>query len=85
MVYKSLDSVTVKDVEALGISSELAQEIHKKVTDIVHNYGSATLETWNRISKHVLTPNLPFFLHQTLYYGCYKDFGPDPPAWIPDP
>ncbi|XP_010497647.1 PREDICTED: probable acyl-activating enzyme 17, peroxisomal, partial [Camelina sativa] len=20
-----------------------------------------------------------------LYYGCYKDFGPDPPAWIPDP
>ncbi|KAH1114873.1 hypothetical protein J1N35_008251 [Gossypium stocksii] len=85
MVYRSLDSVTVKDVEALGISSELAQEIHKKVTEIVHDYGSATPETWNRISKHVLTPNLPFSLHQTLYYGCYKDFGPDPPAWVPDP
>ncbi|MBA0707714.1 hypothetical protein Golax_019742 [Gossypium laxum] len=85
MVYRSLDSVTVKDVEALGISSELAQEIHKKVTEIVHNYGSATPETWSRISKRVLTPNLPFSLHQTLYYGCYKDFGPDPPAWIPDP
>ncbi|KAG8496641.1 hypothetical protein CXB51_007840 [Gossypium anomalum] len=85
MVYRSLDSVTVKDVEALGISSELAQEIHKKVTEIVHDYGSATPETWNLISKNVLTPNLPFSLHQALYYGCYKDFGPDPPAWIPDP
>lgn len=20
-----------------------------------------------------------------MYYGCYKDFGPDPPAWLPDP
>jgi len=20
-----------------------------------------------------------------MYYGCYRDFGPDPPAWIPDP
>ncbi|KHN45999.1 Putative acyl-activating enzyme 17, peroxisomal [Glycine soja] len=20
-----------------------------------------------------------------LYYGCYKDYGSDPPAWIPDP
>lgn len=84
MVYKSLDSVTVKDIEASGISSQLAEEIHRKVTEIVTNYGAATPETWNRISKHVLTPNLHFALHQMMYYGCYKDFGPDPPAWIPD-
>ncbi|XWS47886.1 hypothetical protein CRYUN_Cryun13aG0024400 [Craigia yunnanensis] len=85
MVYKSLDSVTVKDIEALGISSQLAEEIHQEVTEIVNNYGATTPETWNRISKHVLTPNLPFSLHQMMYYGCYKDFGPDPPAWLPDP
>ncbi|XVE56720.1 hypothetical protein DITRI_Ditri04bG0033600 [Diplodiscus trichospermus] len=85
MVYKSLDSINVKDIEALGISSQLADEIHRKVTEIVSNYGAATPETWNRISKHVLTPSRPFSLHQMMYYGCYKDFGPDPPAWIPDP
>ncbi|XP_017973745.1 PREDICTED: probable acyl-activating enzyme 17, peroxisomal [Theobroma cacao] len=85
MVYKSLDSVTVKDIEASGISSQLAEEIHRKVTEIVDGYGAATPESWNRISKHVLTPNLPFSLHQMMYYGCYKDFGPDPPAWMPDP
>ncbi|KAK8690766.1 hypothetical protein V6N13_074292 [Hibiscus sabdariffa] len=84
MVYKSLDSLSVKDVAASGIPYELAEEIHRKVTEIVRNYGSASPETWKRISKHVLTPNLPFSLHQLMYYGCYKDFGPDPPAWIPD-
>ncbi|KAL4280296.1 hypothetical protein GQ457_03G018640 [Hibiscus cannabinus] len=84
MVYKSLDSLSVKDVAASGVPYELAEEIHRKVTEIVRNYGSASPETWKRISKHVLTPNLPFSLHQLMYYGCYKDFGPDPPAWIPD-
>ena len=85
MVYKSLDSVTVKDIEASGISSQLAKEIHQQVMEIVNNYGAATPETWKGISKHVLTPNLPFSLHQMMYYGCYKDFGTDPPAWLPDP
>ncbi|OMP06150.1 AMP-dependent synthetase/ligase [Corchorus olitorius] len=84
MVYKSLDSVTIKDIEASGVSSLLAAEIHRKVTEIVETCGAATPETWTRISKHVLNPNLPFSLHQMMYYGCYKDFGPDPPAWIPD-
>ncbi|OMO60929.1 AMP-dependent synthetase/ligase [Corchorus capsularis] len=84
MVYKSLDSVTIKDIEASGVSSQVAAEIHRKVTEIVETFGAATPETWNRISKHVLNPNLPFSLHQMMYYGCYKDFGPDPPAWIPD-
>ncbi|GMJ13719.1 acyl-activating enzyme 17 [Hibiscus trionum] len=84
MVYKSLDSLSVNDVAAAGIPFELAEEIHQKVAEIVHNHGYASPETWNRISKHALTPNLPFSLHQLMYYGCYRDFGPDPPAWIPD-
>lgn len=83
--YKSLDSVTVVDVEALGIPSELAGKLHDKLTLIVRNYGSATSQTWHHISKELLTPNLPFSFHQMMYYGCYKDFGPDPPAWLPDP
>lgn len=83
--YKSLDSVTVADVEALGIPSELAGKLHQKLTLIVRNYGSATPQTWHHISKEVLIPNLPFSFHQMMYYGCYKDFEPDPPAWLPDP
>ncbi|XP_016450829.2 hexanoyl-CoA synthase isoform X1 [Nicotiana tabacum] len=82
--YKGLDSVTVADVEALGIASELAGEIHEKLTRIVRNYGATTPQTWHHISKEILTPKLPFSLHQMMYYGCYKDFGPDPPAWLPD-
>lgn len=83
--YKTLDSVTVADVEALGIHTELAGKLHGKLTRIVRNYGSATPQTWYHISKELLTPNLPFSFHQMMYYGCYKDFGPDTPAWLPDP
>ncbi|KAH0707670.1 probable acyl-activating enzyme 17, peroxisomal [Solanum tuberosum] len=83
--YKTLDSVTVADVEALGIYTELAGKLHGELTRIVRNYGSATPQTWYHISKELLTPNLPFSFHQMMYYGCYKDFGPDPPAWLPDP
>ncbi|KAG5572189.1 hypothetical protein H5410_061955, partial [Solanum commersonii] len=83
--YKTLDSVTVADVEALGIHTELAGKLHGELTRIVRNYGSATPQTWYHISKELLTPNLPFSFHQMMYYGCYKDFGPDPPAWLPDP
>ncbi|KAL3322367.1 hypothetical protein AABB24_039810 [Solanum stoloniferum] len=83
--YKTLDSVTVADVEALGIPTELAGKLHGELTRIVRNYGSATPQTWHHISKELLSPNLPFSFHQMMYYGCYKDFGPDPPAWLPDP
>ncbi|XP_015061228.1 probable acyl-activating enzyme 17, peroxisomal [Solanum pennellii] len=83
--YRTLDSVTVADVEALGIPTELAEKLHEELTRIVRNYGSVTPQTWHHISKELLTPNLPFSFHQMMYYGCYKDFGSDPPAWLPDP
>ncbi|KAH0710841.1 hypothetical protein KY284_012268 [Solanum tuberosum] len=83
--YKTLDSVTVADVEALGIHTELAGKLHGELTRIVRNYGSSTPQTWYHISKELLTPNLPFSFHQMMYYGCYRGFGPDTPAWLPDP
>lgn len=85
MSYKSLDSVSLSDMLNLGISSETATQIHDKLTEIINNYGSATPETWKQISTRVLHPDLPFSFHQMMYYGCYLDFGPDPPAWLPDP
>ncbi|KFK27630.1 hypothetical protein AALP_AA8G408100 [Arabis alpina] len=86
MAYKSLDTITRSDIEALGISGDVAAKLHRDLQEIIRNHGSATSpEIWIQISRRILHPNLPFSFHQMIYYGCYKDFGPDPPAWIPDP
>ncbi|CAK9147864.1 unnamed protein product [Ilex paraguariensis] len=85
MAYKALDCLSSSDIAALGIPSKAAEQFYQKLTEIVGNYGAATPETWQHVSKHLLNPELPFSLHQMMYYGCYKDFGPDPPAWLPDP
>ncbi|EOA22761.1 hypothetical protein CARUB_v10003474mg [Capsella rubella] len=86
MAYKSLDSITKSDVEALGISGDVAEKLLKDLGEIIRSHGpDAPVETWVQVSRRILHPNLPFSFHQMLYYGCYKDFGPDPPAWIPDP
>ncbi|CAN8264901.1 unnamed protein product [Cochlearia groenlandica] len=88
MAYKSLDSITRSDIEALGISDDVAEKLLRDLREIIrqNNYGSATApEIWVKIYRRILNPNLPFSFHQMMYYGCYKDFGPDPPAWIPDP
>ncbi|XP_015883196.3 hexanoyl-CoA synthase [Ziziphus jujuba] len=84
MAHKSLDGITASDIEALGIEREVAKSLHGRLTKIIRNYGTATPDTWSNISRHILSPDLPFSFHQMMYYGCYKDFGPDPPAWIPD-
>ncbi|KAJ4960648.1 hypothetical protein NE237_020558 [Protea cynaroides] len=85
MAFKSLDCITLEDITALGISSKVAENLHGVLTDIIRNYGNATAETWNNITKRVLNPDLPFSFHQIMYYGCYKNFASDPPAWSPNP
>lgn len=85
MDWKALDSITVIDIEALGIGSEVAEQLHGRLGEIIRTYGNGTPETWHHISKRVLSPDLPFSFHQMMYYGCYKNYGPDPPAWIPEP
>ena len=84
MSYKSLNHITISDIESQGIPSEIAVQIHHKLTQIIHDYGPSSSKTWQNITKHVLNPELPFSFHQMMYYGCYKDYGPDPPAWLPD-
>ncbi|KAK4426920.1 putative acyl-activating enzyme 17, peroxisomal [Sesamum alatum] len=83
--YKSLDCITTADIAALGIPYANAGELHRQLAGIIQNFGAGTPQTWNIISKHLLTPELPFSFHQMMYYGCYKYYGPDPPAWSPDP
>ncbi|XP_013613816.1 PREDICTED: probable acyl-activating enzyme 17, peroxisomal isoform X1 [Brassica oleracea var. oleracea] len=87
MAYKSLDSITRSDIEALGISDDVSYKLLRDLDDIIRNHGSSATppERWIEISRRILHPDLPFSFHQMMYYGCYKDFGPDPPAWLPDP
>ncbi|KAI4344026.1 hypothetical protein L6164_011303 [Bauhinia variegata] len=85
MAYKSLGSITLFDIESLGIAAQDAARLHATLTEIIRIHGAGTPETWHHITKRVLNPQLPFSFHQMLYYGCYKDYGPDPPAWLPDP
>ncbi|KAF5818081.1 putative acetate--CoA ligase [Helianthus annuus] len=83
MSYKPLDSISISDIVDLGIPPETATQLHEKLTEIIKTYGSNTPETWTQISTRILDPGLPFSFHQMMYYGCYVDFGPDPPAWLP--
>ncbi|KAL0381334.1 UNVERIFIED_CONTAM: putative acyl-activating enzyme 17, peroxisomal [Sesamum angustifolium] len=83
--YKSLDCITTADIAALGIPDENADELRRQLAGIVQNCGAGTPQTWHNIAKLLLTPELPFSFHQMMYYGCYKYYGPDPPAWSPDP
>lgn len=86
MAYKSLDSITRSDLKALGISDDVSYKLLRDLQDIIRNHSSATPpERWIEISRRILHPDLPFSFHQMMYYGCYKDYGPDPPAWLPDP
>ncbi|KAL0462432.1 UNVERIFIED_CONTAM: putative acyl-activating enzyme 17, peroxisomal [Sesamum latifolium] len=83
--YKSLDCITTADIAALGIPYENADELRRQLAGIIQSCGAGTPQTWHNIAKHLLTPELPFSFHQMMYYGCYKYYGPDPPAWSPDP
>ncbi|KAK9669045.1 hypothetical protein RND81_13G105100 [Saponaria officinalis] len=82
--YKALHQITVSDIEAQGIPSQTAEEIHQKLAKIIQNYGASSPITWQNITNRILNPELPFKFHQMMYYGCYADFGVDPPAWLPD-
>lgn len=86
MACKSLCSITVSDIESLGISRDAASTFHQRLTEIIGVHGAGSPATWQNIASSILNnPELPFSFHQMLYYGCFKDYGPDPPAWIPDP
>lgn len=85
MAYKSLSSISVSDIESLGIEQEHAATLHQQLTEIIGIHQTDSPATWQSISRSILNPELPFSFHQMLYYGCFVDYGPDPPAWIPDP
>ncbi|KAI8028645.1 putative acyl-activating enzyme 17, peroxisomal [Camellia lanceoleosa] len=75
MAYKALDCITSSDGEALGLPSEGAERFYQNLNEIIRNYGSATPETWQRVSKHLLDPDLPFSLHQMMERAASTNVG----------
>ncbi|GAA0185741.1 hypothetical protein LIER_33029 [Lithospermum erythrorhizon] len=83
-IYKSLDAINPSDIELFGLNCDEANRLHKKIKEIVAIHGLNTPETWQSLTREVLKPEVPFGIHQMMFYGCYKEFGLDPPAWFPD-
>ena len=77
--------LTVEQIVACGSEKAEASEIAETVNRILPTQSPTAC--WHEISRHILTPQHPFILHQLLYETVYADFdrathGP-PPAWFP--
>lgn len=77
--------LTVEQIIACGIDKAEASEIAETLNRILSTQSPTAC--WQQISRHILTPQHPFALHQLLYETVYADFdrtthGP-PPAWFP--
>ncbi|CAA6670649.1 unnamed protein product [Spirodela intermedia] len=83
--YKKLEEVSTEDISAAGVPPREAARVNGELRRILQETQDDAEETWRRVSSRVLRPEHPFPLHQMMFYGCYKDYGSDTPAWIPDP
>lgn len=84
MAYQALDKISVEEITAVGVPADEAESLHVELGDIIRKHGISGPATWREISNRMLTPELPFALHQMMYYGCYRAYASStPPAWIP--
>jgi acetyl-CoA synthetase len=68
-----------------GITPEIAQDLSHKINLILNTYSAE--HAWNIISKDILSPKLPFQIHQLVFAQCYphwQDLPESAPAWIPN-
>jgi len=67
-----------------GVSANIAAALASKINQLLQ-IGSPEL-SWKKISREVLSPNLPFKLHLKLFSLAYPEWRERPctaPAWIP--
>ena len=74
-----------KQILACGLEKAEASKIAETVNQILE--AQSPTACWDEISRHILTPQHSFALHELLYETVYADFdratdGP-PPAWLP--
>ena len=77
--------LTVEELIACGLDKTEASKIAETVNRILPKQSPTAC--WQEISRHILTPQHPFDLHQFLYKTVYADFERathcPPPAWLP--
>ncbi|KAJ3677501.1 hypothetical protein LUZ60_003225 [Juncus effusus] len=85
-VYQALDKITAEEIAAVGVPLQEAERIQEALGGVLREQGGVSgPATWREICERVLTPELPFSIHQMMYYGCYRSFkSSTPPAWIPN-
>ena len=71
-----------------GLADEAAHTFAAELDDAIATSPEASaVELWSDISRRLLTPAIPFSVHQLVYQWVYRDWDPGdgpPPAWIPD-
>ena len=77
--------LTIEQLTACGLKKVEASKITEALSRILATQSPTAC--WREISRHILTPEHSFALHQLLYDTVYTDFniathGP-PPAWFP--
>ena len=77
--------LTVEQIIACGVDKAEASEIVETLNRILPTQSPTAC--WQQISRHILTPQHPFALHQLLYETVYTDFDRathgSAPAWFP--
>ena len=75
---------SVETLHSLGLTHDAAHAMVEKLRAIPQD--ASAPEAWNRVSRTILSPNVPYAVHAHLYKLIYKDWdssqGP-PPAWMP--
>ena len=77
--------LTIEQIIACGVDKAEVSEFTETLNRMLSTQSPTAC--WQEISRHILTPQHPFALHQLLYETVYADFdtatyGP-PPAWFP--
>ena len=73
--------LTLERIIACGLEKTEASKIAETVNQLLVTQSPTAC--WDEISRHVLTPQHPFRLHQLLYETVYADFDtatPRPPT-----
>ncbi|MHC4799681.1 MAG: AMP-binding protein, partial [Planctomycetota bacterium] len=68
-----------------GMDANNAEAFIAKLIEIEPSLSA--METWQRISRHILQPGDPFDVHQYVHAAVFADWDPamgPAPAWIPD-
>ena len=77
--------LTVEQIIACGLDKAEASKMAESINRILPTQSPTAC--WQEISRHILTPQHPFALHQLLYETVYADFDRatygSPPAWFP--